>query len=330
MKRTIAVAFVLLFSSVSAFAELRGSWTASIDDNKPGRVHMNLSRRQNHNFGNTMNVADFTGLSDAVMRSGVQTPVNFQLKREAGTISFDGTFRSGDGAGQWTFVASDGFADRVRAMGIEFDLHKHGRLRENTEEEELFSLAVLDVSTAFIRSMQAEGYKVTLDKYLEMRIFNVNPDYIGEMRSLGYKDITARELINSRIHGVTPDYIRKMRAAGWGDLSLQELQNSRIHGATPEFAAEMKTLGYGNLDHQDLINFRIHGVSAEFIRDLRELGYDNVRADDLVAMRIHGVSAKFIRELADAGYKNIPVRKLIDMRIHNIDVKFIKKMNDVD
>jgi len=41
-----------------------------------------------------------------------------------------------------------------------------------------------DVSTAFIRSMQADGYNVTLDKYLAMRLFGIDVDFVRTMNSL--------------------------------------------------------------------------------------------------------------------------------------------------
>lgn len=325
MKRTLAFALALLFAVAgTAMAEIDGAWTASIEDKAPGKIQFNMTRGRNNQFGNTMNVADFTGLSEAQIRSTTSTPVRFQLVREAGTASFEGSFRDGHGAGQFTFTGNRAYADTIRSLGLKLDLKG-----DRSEEHELFTLAALDVSTAFIRSMQAEGFNESLDKYVAMRIFNVTPEYVREMRGLGYRDIDADELISTKIHKVTPDYIRKMRAAGW-DLSLDELTASRIHKATPEFAEEMRRLGYGDLDHDDLIAFRIHKVTPEFISELRELGYDKLSADDLVAMRIHRVTPEFIRELKAAGYSGVPAKKLIAMKIHGIDVKFIEKMNEVD
>lgn len=325
MKRTITLALTLLIAT-TALADVHGSWTASTDNEKPGKFHMNMNRGRHHNFGNTMNVADFAGLTDAQIRASSMTPVQFRLAREAGTVSFEGTFRNGDGAGQFTFTPNRNYVAAVRNLGVELDLDGHGE--KKSEEDQLFTLAVLDVSTAYIKSLQAEGYRLSLEKYLSMRIFNVTPEYIREMRSLGFRELDADDLVSTRIHKVTPEYIRQMRAAGW-DLSIDELQSSRIHKATPEFAEEMRKLGY-NLSFDDLIAFRIHRVTPEFIKELRTLGYDRVDADDLVAMRIHKVTADYIRELKAAGYNNVPVDKLVSMRIHKIDVKYIEKMNGID
>lgn len=316
MKRTIAIA-ALVFSATAAFAELHGSWTANSWDTKPGRVQMNITRGRNHQFGNGMDIADLRGLTEAQVNGTATTPVQFQLAREAGTISFEGTFRSGDGAGQWTFAPNRDYISAVRSLGVEFALDSH-----STDEEDLMTLAMLDVSTAYIRSMQAIGYREPLEKYLSMRIFKVTPELVAELRQLGFDHLSADDLISTRVHKVTPDYIREMRAAGW-KLSLEELQSSRIHKATPQFAEEMKKLGY-DLDFEDLINFRIHKVTPEFIKELRELGYTNLSADDLVEMRIFKVTPDYIRELKNAGYSGIPVRKLVDMKIHKIDITKLK------
>ena len=316
MKRTIALTALLLAVASTALAELHGSWTANMSDRKPGNIQLNLSRGGNHNFGHSMTVAELRNLSEAQINSGAATPVQFQLAREAGTISFEGTFRAGDGAGQWRFAPNRDYVSAVRALGVSFDL-------DGSEEEDLLTVTMLDVSTPYIRSMQAIGYRETLEKYLSMRIFNVTPEFVSEMRQLGFDHLSPDDLVAARIHKVTPEYIRQMRAAGW-NLSLDELVASRIHKATPEFAEEMRKLGYSNLSHDDLIAFRIHKVTAELIEDLRELGYTNIPADDLVSMRIFKVTPEYIRELKSAGYSGIPVKKLIDMKIHRIDITKLK------
>lgn len=327
MKRiqTLTLAVFLLIAA-TAMADIDGSWTADVYDEKPGRIQFNMTRGHFNNFGNSFALNAFSGLTEAQIQAGTQTPVVFELRREAGTISYEGVFRNGKGAGHFTFAPNRNYANAIRGLGLKFETD---RGKKKSEDEELFQLAALDVSTDFIRSIRAEGFDdLSLDKYIEMRIFNVNPEYIREMRSLGYKDISVNKLVETKIHKVTPDYIRKMRAAGW-DVPLNKYVEYRIHGVTIEFADEMKKIGY-NLEHDDLVAFRIHRVTPEFIDEIAKLGYKNVDADDLVAMRIHRVTPEFIRELEAAGYHNVPIEKLIAMKIHGVDAKFIKKMNDVD
>ena len=326
MKRIATLTLFVCLLATAAFAKVDGAWTASRDEKRPDRIYFSMTRGHFHQNGMTHKLSGFTNLAAAQIDAATMTPVSFEMRREAGVVAYEGTFRNGKGAGQFTFTPNRAYIDAVRGLGIDFNLERKRR-RGESEEEVLYTLAVHDVSTDFIKSMMAEGYKVTLEEYLSMRIFDITPEYIREMRSLGFRDIDHEELVASKIHRVTPDYVRQMRAAGW-DLSLEEFQSSRIHGATPEFAEEMRKLGYGNLDHDDLVSFRIHRVTPEFITELRKLGYDKIDADDLVSMRIHRVTPEFIRELEAAGYVKVPIDKLVSMRIHGIDAKFIKKMSD--
>jgi len=328
MKRTalalaLAIFFLLAFAVVVR-ADINGAWTAGPSEAKSGKLYFSMMRGRHNQNGMTFDLSAFSGLTSAQMNASVSTPVQFELRREAGVVSFEGTFKNGNGAGQFSFAPNRGFENTIRSLGLAFDLERDA---DDDPDQSLFDLAVFDVSADFIRSMQAIGYKVSLQKFVEFRIFHVTPEYVREMASLGFRDLSAEKLIETRIHKVTPEYIRAMRADG-KDLSLDDYVQARIFKVTPEFAAEMAKAGYPNLSQEKLVNFRIHKVTPEFIRDLRELGYDNIPADTLVEMRIFKVTPEFIRELADAGYHNVPIRKMIDMRIHKIDPQMVKRLND--
>ena len=296
--RRIALTLVLLtLAATASAAELRGTWTAEVSDSDPSKLYFQINRRHS-NSGRTVQLSTFTGLSTAQVQSATRQPVLFEQRGEAGFIAFEGTFKEGYGAGQFTFTPNPTFLEKVRALGVSTEPNGKHRGRERDLDERLLHYTINDLTTEFIRSMQAEGYDVSLDEYFSFRIFNITPQLVRELAALGYRDIDADDLVASQIHGVRPEYIRRMTAAGFRDLSLQ-----------------------------DLISFRIHGVSGEFVQELRELGYADIPGDKLVAMRIHGVTPEFIREMKAAGYSNIPVDKLIAMRIHGVDAVFVRKMN---
>jgi len=316
MKRaTLSLTGALLLIAGAASADVRGEWTATRHKRETGRLHLELKRGHN-NTGQTMKLADFTGLSAAQIASTTATPVSFSLRRDAGTVTLDGAFRNGAGSGEFTFAANPGFLASVRELGVPLS-NNQGRGKHHSEsaEEQLLTLAVLDVSTAYIRSMQAAGYDESLDDYISMRIFNVTPELVAEYRDLGMT-LAADDLVAGQIHGVSPEYVEQMRALGGRDVNFAELVASRIHGATPEFIDEMRDLGYGDLDVDDYIAFRIHGVTPRFVEELAEVGFGDVAADDLVALRIHGVTPKFIREMAEEGYDDVSADDLVSMKIH--------------
>lgn len=292
MKRILFIALVILLAVTAVRAgEVRGVWTATRNDD--GRLQLSISRGNRTHDSHPWQLRDLQGLTEAQIGSATQVPVAFRVAREAGTMAFDGVFKMREGAGHLVFTPNPAYLDTLRNLGVAMDLRHPDRVDEN-----LFELANFDVSTNFIRAMQAEGYREGVKTYVEMRIFNVTPELVREYRAAGYKDIPAKRLVEMQIHGATPQFVRELASAGYRDVPINRL-----------------------------VEFRIHGVTTQFVRELHDLGYDQLPERRLVEMRIHGVTPEYIRELAAAGYRNVPVDKLVAMRIHGVDADYARRMN---
>jgi hypothetical protein len=324
MRRIVCFSAAMMMSlGIARAATIEGEWTARLDRDRPGKISISLQTRPNSNQGSIFDRSDFTGLSSVDLESKTRVPVRFEVRREAGTVEFEGTMREGRGGGDFSFASHPEYLETLRSMGLRF------RSKDEDVEHELLSLTMFDVSTEFIRSMRDIGYDEPLERYVEFRIFGVDPGYVREMRRVGFDHLSGEKLVETRIHGATPDYIRTMRASG-EDLSLDQYIESRIFQVTPEFASEMSRAGYPNLRRDVLVQFRIHGVDPDFVHDLRELGYENIPAQKLVEMRIHGVTPEFIGKVEKAGYRHVPVDKLIQMRIFDIDPAMVRKLDDAE
>ena len=259
--------------------ELTGDWMATVSEQHSERLQMSLKYDHSEHGSSRFAKSEFVGLSEAQIVSTTRVPVEFQLKREAGTIAFEGTFRTGHGAGQFTFTPDPEYPGKLRSLGVDHAPKK--------DDDEMFELAIFDVSTEFIRSMQKLGYDVPLDMYVQFRIFDVNPDYVRAMSEVGFTKLRAEKLVETRIHGATPEFIREMRAAG------------NDHGVTAEFVQELRQLGYTKIPADQLVAMRIHGVTPEFIRQVEAAGYRKVPIDKLVQMRIFDIDPKMVRALDD-------------------------------
>jgi len=299
---------------------ITGSWTA-VSEKRDDRLEFSMRTSRHDNDGNRFKIGDFTGLTPDQVRSSTSVNVTFELRRDAGTIAYEGLFKGGQGAGTFTFDPNEEFPATLKRLGVELENGK------DDDEHQLFMLAIFDVSSNFIRSMQAIGYDETLEKYIAFRIFSVDTAYVHDMASVGFDHLSADKLVETRIHGATPDYIREMRRSG-DDLPLDKYIESRIFQVTPEFAAEMSRAGYAGLDRDVLVQFRIHGVTTEFINDLKQLGYTRIPAQKLVEMRIHGVTPEYIRQLEAAGYRHVPIDKMVQMRIFDIQPKMLRALDD--
>lgn len=296
----------------SGRSDIDGTWSArayvsdrdGADTTPKLQMQMNVDTSNGgwNNWGQSIPVSAFTGLPQTL---DPRQDVRFELRREAGVVHFDGRFENGRGVGTMTFVPNREFA---RAM--------EQQTGDTVTDRQLFSYAVLDVSRAFVRELQALGYRdVTLADARKLRIHGVTPAFITGIKAAGLDNPTLAEVTKFRIHGVTLDYIKQMRALGLAS-DLDDIVDSRIHGVTPAFAKDMADLGYGDAGFRQLRKFRIHGVTPAFVRDMAALGYKNVDAGTLVKFRIHGITPSFVKELADAGYRNLSEEELVDWAIH--------------
>jgi hypothetical protein len=293
----------------------RGTWTAHPARARAGasepasRLQLELRRegktgRSNHSF--PVSVAELSGLGASQLVG--RADVRFELRRDAGTLSFEGRFDEGRGAGHFGFSANPEFADALRRLG-----------HTGLDDEGLFSLAMHDVSRNFIAELADLGYaKLSLDELVSLRIHGASPQFIRELKTEGYAGLSVDNLVSMRIHGVSPGLVREVKALGYERLSVDDLVSMRIHGVSPEFMQEIKGLGYSRPSIDQLVSMRIHGVSPAFVRELGELGYTGVPVDDLVSLRIHGVTPEFVRRV-NGRVGQTPVGDLVSMKIHGRD-----------
>jgi len=269
------------FALAQSNASITGQWTIA-SSGSPDKVHFGMQRTSpNHNMSSSSDapLSQFRGITRAQVDSGGSV-ARFELVRDAGTFQLEGYLRNGGGGGTFTFTQNPNYANELRSFGY----------AGNLTDEKVFSMAVHDVSAAYIRDMNALG---------------IRPD-------------SEDKLITMRIHGVTPEYVRGFKDLGYSELSADKLVTMRIHGVSTEFASGLKDMGYTQVTPDQMVTMRIHGASLDFIKEINALGYDHPTVDQLVTMRIHGVSPEFIRKTRTLGMGNLSIDKLVSLRIHGI------------
>lgn len=277
----------------------RVDWTispAGADD--PGRVQFSIgyrSGRGRSNWSNTTDLTELPGLTAAQLAAD-NSPIRFQIVREAGRFDCEGVARRGRGTGECSFTPDPAFAAA---------LARH-RIAAPTREES-YGLALARVGIAMVEELERQGYQTPdAGDLVGAGIHRVDAAYIRDMAAAGYRVGTVDGLVQMRIHRVTPDYIAALQAAGYRPSAEMAVQ-MRIHGATPDYIRALGAAGATGFDTDDLVALRIHGVRPEYVGELRTLGYERLSAEDLTAMRIHGVSADFVRRAnAEAGRRLSP------------------------
>ena len=342
----ILLAIAICFTVYAASDSRNGVWTAELNSDGT-TLQMTIfrgnseSRLGNHrgNWNNTMgfeiSLASLSGLTAADIRSTAAN-VQFAMSKPAGTISFEGRFSNGNGAGNFKFAPSEPFVREMASLGY-----------TAFKDDDLLVFATTDFSPQTVRDLRALGYQptqreieevaifkinapaikefnrlgftnLTLRELVNLRVGNVDAAYVQGMRDLGYTDISAHKMANLAILGVTPAYVRELRAAGLTNLTPQQTENLRIGNITREKIDAYKRLGL-TLTPRELGDFGIHGVTPKVIEELRAMGYTNLTPHQLIEMRIFGVTPDFIRQMESNGYKAVPVDKLIKIKMSGAD-----------
>ena len=276
---TLSVSY-LMFAQ-SANEAINGNWSLRLGE-APGKLQLLLERTTGkHHMSHSRDdvpMSQFVGLSSDQVNSPGGGVVHFQISRESGVLECEGYLKAGGGGGVFHFMANLNYIAAMRALGY-----------RELDNEKTFALSLHDVTTGYVRDMQALGYTPKLDQLMAMRIHGVSPEFGRDIRAQGLSADSIDKLIAMRIHGVTPEFVKDIRAAGLESNSIDKL-----------------------------IAFRIHGVSPEFVRQVHSLGFPKVTGDQFVAMRIHGVSPEFIQKMSGRGMKDLTIDQLVSLRIHGI------------
>lgn len=318
-----------------------GTWEIRPTD-VPGTVHLRLVEL-NSSSGSNVPIEQLAGLTSAQL-TGAGGPVQFRVRRDAGTFTFEGVIRNGVGAGTFSFAPDASFPAELEKRGYtrptsreQYQLARHdvgyAFLDELTRQgyakpqtSDLVRAGQHGVQATYLRDMGALGYRLgSLDPLIKLRDHGITPAYVRELADLGYKGLAADDIREARDHGITPDYVRGMREAGYSSLSMTELIKVRDHGVTPDFVRELGDAGHRKLPLDQILRVRDHGVSPEYVRELRGLGYA-LPIDELVRARDHGITLEYVRAMAALGYSKQPMDSLIRVRDHGVTPQYAQDL----
>jgi beta-lactamase regulating signal transducer with metallopeptidase domain len=320
---------------------LPGTWEIR-PSNTEGTVQLRLVE-MNSSSGSDIRIERLEGLTAAQL-TGAGGPVQFRMRRDAGTFSFEGVMHNGVGAGTFSFTADPNFPAELakRGFGRPTSLEQYQMARHDVgyefldeltkqgyakpEVSELVRAGQHGVHATYMRDMGALGYRLgTLEPLITLRDHGVTPAYVRELGDQGYKGLSADDLRKARDHGVTPEYVRAMRDAGYSSLTMVQLIEARDHGVSAQFVRELGEAGHRKLPLDELIRVRDHGVSPEYVREVRQLGYE-LPIDELVRARDHGIDVEFVRGVAALGYGSVPMESLIRLRDHGVTPKYAQEL----
>lgn len=297
--------------AVQAQSNLTGQWTAELDRNKPGEIHLTYHRRSEMSgfgmWGKGFPLGELQGLTAEAALSP-KANVNFNVVRQAGTFACEGYFREGKGAGFWTFTPSQSFISAMRDRGY-----------GNLTEEDLLRAATHNLTTNLIEDLKSLGYdRLEFKQLLRASSHTITPEFIREMQSAGYSGLTMEELIRARNHDINSQYIREVRAMGFDKQPLEKLIRLRNHDITQDFINRMRTAGFDNLSIEQLIRLKNHSITPEFVNGVKAEGYPDIPLETAVRLKNHDVDRDYIRRVKARGFNDLTLEQIIRLRSREI------------
>lgn len=116
----------------------------------------------------------------------------------------------------------------------------------------------------------------------------VEEDPAVDERPAAYAGLSARELMILGTQGVSPEWVRDMRALGYRESSFGSLMGMAVQGVTPSYVRELAEAGYPGLTAGQVTTMRIHGVDRAFIRRVISRWGIKPSPKDLIEMKLTG------------------------------------------
>jgi beta-lactamase regulating signal transducer with metallopeptidase domain len=196
--------------------------------------------------------------------------------------------------------------------------------------EVVLEMARAGITPEYVDEMDALGFKsLSAEQLIALRHQGVGPQYVKELAEAGYKDLSVEQLIGLRAQGVSAGYAKELREQGLSELSLTNLIALRSQGVTPRYVEEMKAAGHKDLSVTSLIALRSQGVTGSYVAELKALGYDALTENQLIALRSQGVNPSYVRELGELGYRGLDMKMLVALRSQGVNPDYVRELKEL-
>ena len=293
-----------------------GAWFTTIKGEKI-RVEFK-SDDDDHNWSNssTFMLNEFTNLPK-------DQKGEFSLKREAGTVLFNGKFEGNEGYGHYKFTEDKSFNEFLTQQGI-----------TEVEDGDAFAFFTLNIKKDYVSMLQKNGYKaISKSELISMSALKVDEPYIAMWKANGFAELTPNELVSGKALGITNDYVSEIRKAGYSDLTFNQLISFKAQHITGAYInslrkaklTEGKTSGDESMPSaNEISSYKAMNIDSNYVHQLAAAGYRNVPYNQLTTLKALNITPAFIKSFKDIGYTNLTVNQLSTLKSLDITPAYVK------
>lgn len=122
-----------------------------------------------------------------------------------------------------------------------------------------------------------EGLNLSTSDITQLASVGVTPQYVQQIRALGYADISTNDITQLFVVGVKPDYIKQVKELGYDDISVSDITQLSAVGVKPDYIRKIKALGYHDISINDIVQWYVTGVTPAYIKQMKETGISNTK-----------------------------------------------------
>ncbi len=287
---------------------------------------------------------------NVVSNFSIGDEVTFHIKRNAGTLTFNGDLYAGKyGYGVFDFEVNPDYIAMLKSKGI-----------NGYEDQDLFNLYVHNVTKDWIEAYSWFGLNSTIDDLIALNIHEVSrtdmKDYHdifanaditpnvddmvamkihGVNKTLAFSvlkfdsDADIDDIVSVAIHGFDNNVINALNDHGFKNVDADVLTAMSIHGVQADDIIAYSDAGYDKNNPKSLIEFGIHGVKPDRLAKYSKMNIGSISEDDMVAFEIHGVTPEYIQGFLELGIDGVNPNKIVEAAIHGVSVSDVRKMNEL-
>ncbi|MEO6981234.1 MAG: M56 family metallopeptidase, partial [Mucilaginibacter sp.] len=283
---------------------------------------------------------------------------DFTLKREAGSVLFNGKFEGNEGYGHYKFTPDKTFDAYLKQAGIteaDDDDDYFAFFMVNVTKEyiamvkrngytdlsknNIISMAALKVDEPYIKMWKANGFSgVTPNELVSGKALHIDNAYVEEIRKAGYKDLSFNQLISFKAQHITGAYINSLRKAKLkdgksdGDDSMpspNEISSYKAMNIDSGFVRSFAAIGYKNLSYNQLTTFKALNITPEYVKGFKAIGYDYPAVNVLTSFKSMGITPEYIKGFNAVGYNNPAATVLTSFKSMGITPDYIQGFNAI-
>lgn len=240
--------------------------------------------------------------------------VVFSLRRPAGTIKFTGNMSNDSGNGTFTFIPDNEYVKALANYGYSLSAH------------ELMLFAFNNQTIEYVKQLNSMGYKeISESNLVALTALDVSIDYIRKINAAGFEDLPVSQLIAFKAQNINADYISRMKKLAGEDLSANEIISFAALGITEKYVADMNQVGY-KLSGNQLTTFKALDITPEYVKELSAYGLKNLDAEKIVELKAQNITPDYIESCKKMGFSDISIDNVVQLKIFNIDKAYVDQI----